>query len=176
MFNEPSLTGLSEDLSHSLESELAPRTASTTNIPASTGTRTFEIPTPRTFLEEQSCLGNSGFSTIPEFETSKTDLYFLEEDGNTPTESGASLGMASLSARTRAAAKYLRSHSPITPISKDTNVDLNLNSILEGKTRKICARMFFKTLVLKSHGMVVLCTKLKRKGFRENEEEWRIRI
>ncbi|XP_039002992.1 sister chromatid cohesion 1 protein 3-like [Hibiscus syriacus] len=139
---------------HSLESELAPRTASTTNIPASTGILVPEIPTPMTFLEEQSCLGNSGFSTIPEFGTSKTDLYFLEEDSHTPTESGASQGVGSLSTRTRAVAKYLRSHSPITPISEDGNVDLSLSKVLEGKTRKISARMFFETLVLKSYGMV----------------------
>ncbi|GMI74120.1 SISTER CHROMATID COHESION 1 PROTEIN 3 [Hibiscus trionum] len=139
---------------HSLESELAPRTASTTNIPASTGTRASEIPTPRTFLEDQSCLGNSGFSTIPEFGTSEADLYFLEEDGNTPTESGASQGLGSLSARTRAVAKYLRSYSPITPTSEDGHFDLSLNKILEGKTRKICARMFYETLELKSYGMV----------------------
>ncbi|KAE8696820.1 30S ribosomal protein 2 [Hibiscus syriacus] len=139
---------------HSLESELAPRTASTTNIPPSTGTHASEIPTPMTFLEQQSCLGNSGFSTIPEFRTSESDLYFLEEDSHTPTESGASQGVGSLSARTRAVAKYLRCHSPITPISEDGNVDLSLSKILEGKTRKICARMFFETLVLKSYGIV----------------------
>ncbi|KAK8630350.1 hypothetical protein V6N13_079148 [Hibiscus sabdariffa] len=139
---------------HSLESDLAPRTASTTNIPASTGTRASEVPTPRTFLEEQSGLGSSGFSTIPEFGTSEADLYFLEEDGNTPTESGADQGVGSLSARTRAVAKYLKSHSPITPISEDGHFDLSLNKILEGKTRKICARMFYETLELKSYGMV----------------------
>ncbi|KAK8506491.1 hypothetical protein V6N12_034219 [Hibiscus sabdariffa] len=139
---------------HSLESDLAPRTASTTNIPASTGTRASEIPTPRTFLEEQSNLGSSGFSTIPEFGTSEADLFFLEEDGNTPTESGAGQGVGSLSARTRAVAKYLKSHSPITPISEDGHFDLSLNKILEGKTRKICARMFYETLELKSYGMV----------------------
>ncbi|KAG4186180.1 hypothetical protein ERO13_A08G026800v2 [Gossypium hirsutum] len=140
----------------SLESELAPTagTASTTNFAASTATRWSDIDTPRTFMEEQSCLGNSGFSTIPEFETSETDLYFLEEDANTPTESAASQGVGSLSARTRAVAKYLKSHSPITPISEDGHIDLSLNKILEGKTRKICARMFFETVVLKSYRMI----------------------
>ncbi|KAG8485071.1 hypothetical protein CXB51_021204 [Gossypium anomalum] len=140
----------------SLESELAPTagTASTTNFAASTATRWSDNDTPRTFMEEQSCLGNSGFSTIPEFETSETDLYFLEEDANTPTESAASQGVGSLSARTRAVAKYLKSHSPITPISEDGHIDLSLNKILEGKTRKICARMFFETVVLKSYGMI----------------------
>ncbi|PPD74266.1 hypothetical protein GOBAR_DD28813 [Gossypium barbadense] len=164
----------------SLESEWAPTagTASTTNFAASTATRWSDIDTPRTFMEEQSCLGNSGFSTIPEFETSETfsilvhlacldgvlpknirivlqDLYFLEEDANTPTESAASQGVGSLSARTRAVAKYLKSHSPITPIPEDGHIDLSLNKILEGKTRKICARMFFETVVvLKSYGMI----------------------
>ncbi|KAK8506490.1 hypothetical protein V6N12_034219 [Hibiscus sabdariffa] len=69
-------------------------------------------------------------------------------------ESGAGQGVGSLSARTRAVAKYLKSHSPITPISEDGHFDLSLNKILEGKTRKICARMFYETLELKSYGMV----------------------
>ncbi|KAE8702034.1 Cohesin subunit rad21, putative isoform 2 [Hibiscus syriacus] len=148
---------------HSLESELAPRTASTTNIPASTGILVPEIPTPMTFLEEQSCLGNSGFSTIPEFGTSKTgwDPY-LREQGSFSLPSTCPFPQIELFSLEnsghvnfcRAVAKYLRSHSPITPISEDGNVDLSLSKVLEGKTRKISARMFFETLVLKSYGMV----------------------
>lgn len=47
----------------------------------------------------------------------------------------------------RAMAQYLRRHSPINPISEGLSEDLSLNKTLEGKTRKICARMFFETLV-----------------------------
>lgn len=43
----------------------------------------------------------------------------------------------------RAVAQYLKSQSP-----KDLSSDLNLNKILEGKRRKLCARMFFETLVI----------------------------
>nr|GMD52187.1 sister chromatid cohesion 1 protein 3 [Ipomoea batatas] len=32
--------------------------------------------------------------------------------------------------------------------------DLSLNTVLEGKSRKICARMFFETLVLKNCGLI----------------------
>ena len=47
----------------------------------------------------------------------------------------------------RAVAQYLQNHSPINPISEDPSMELSLNKILEGKTRKIAARMFFETLV-----------------------------
>ncbi|XVE76677.1 hypothetical protein DITRI_Ditri13aG0000800 [Diplodiscus trichospermus] len=141
---------------YSLASELDPKAGevSTPDIAASTATHGSDVHTPRTSLEEQSCLGNTGFSAIPELGSSEADLYFLEEDGNTPTESPASQGVNSLTARTRAVAKYLQSHSPIAPLSGDAHGDLSLNKILEGKTRKICARMFFETLVLKSYELV----------------------
>ncbi|EOX96748.1 Cohesin subunit rad21, putative isoform 1 [Theobroma cacao] len=141
---------------NSLQSELAPKAGatSTPDIATFSGTHGSGIDTPMTLLEEQSHLENTGFSAIPEFGSSEADLYFLEEDGNTPTESQGSQGVGSLSVRTRAVAKYLKKQSPITPISEDLHRDLSLNKILEGKTRKICARMFFETLVLKSYGLV----------------------
>lgn len=43
----------------------------------------------------------------------------------------------------RAVAQYLKSQSP-----EDLSSDLSLNKILEGKRRKLCARMFFETLVI----------------------------
>ena len=62
---------------NSLESELAPKAgaASTPNIAASTGAHGSEIHTPRTLLEEQSCLGNTGFSAIPEFGSSEAVCF-----------------------------------------------------------------------------------------------------
>ncbi|XP_072962041.1 sister chromatid cohesion 1 protein 3-like [Typha angustifolia] len=80
------------------------------------------------------------------------DLNFLEAS-NTSFGSEA-LEVGNLSARTRAVAQYLKEHSPSTPSSKDQSGTISLNRILEGKTRKQCARMFFETLVLKSYGLV----------------------
>ncbi|OIV89632.1 hypothetical protein TanjilG_14158 [Lupinus angustifolius] len=68
------------------------------------------------------------------------DLCFLETDTNTPSS--------------RAVAQYLKNHSPITPIMEEPAEDLSLNKILQGKTRKLSARMFFEVLVLKNHGLV----------------------
>ncbi|XAR62347.1 hypothetical protein NMG60_11017074 [Bertholletia excelsa] len=51
-------------------------------------------------------------------------------------------------------AEYLKEKSVITPISEDLSGELILNKILEGKKRKVCARMFFETLVLKCYGAV----------------------
>ncbi|GKV46849.1 hypothetical protein SLEP1_g53810 [Rubroshorea leprosula] len=96
-----------------------------------------------------------GLSDIPEMLRSAeaNDLYFLEDDKNSPTEFQASHGVDSLSVRTRAVAQYLK-QSPITAISENSSGDLSLNKILEGKTRKLCARMFYETLVLKSYGVI----------------------
>ncbi|KAK7268160.1 hypothetical protein RIF29_20847 [Crotalaria pallida] len=52
-----------------------------------------------------------------------------------------------------AVAQYLKRHSPITPIMEEPAKDLNLKKILEGKTRKLSARMFFEVLVLKNHAL-----------------------
>lgn len=48
----------------------------------------------------------------------------------------------------RAVAQYLKKQSPITPISENSSEDLSLNKLLKGKTRKLCARLFFETLVI----------------------------
>lgn len=47
----------------------------------------------------------------------------------------------------RAVAQYLQNRSPTNPNSEDPYTDLSLKKILEGKTKKIAARMFFETLV-----------------------------
>ncbi|XP_057991691.1 sister chromatid cohesion 1 protein 3 isoform X2 [Hevea brasiliensis] len=147
----------------SLESEKFPwagtstgtKTSPTPDVAASTGTYTTELETPRTFLEEQFDMGHTGLSDIPEsFNTAETeDLHFLEAD-NSPAGSQGTQGQYSLSVRTRAVAQYLKGFSPTTPVSEDYSGDLSLNKILQGKTRKLCARMFFETLVLKSYGLI----------------------
>ncbi|OMO69797.1 hypothetical protein CCACVL1_19259 [Corchorus capsularis] len=136
---------------NSSESELAANAGSisTPDTAAFIGTHGSDINKPMTLLEEQSCLKDTGFSAPPE-----ADLFFLEEDVNTPTESLASQGVDSISGRTRALANYLKSQSPTTSFDEYPHGDLSLNKILEGKTRKICARMFFETLVLKSRELV----------------------
>ncbi|XP_050284015.1 sister chromatid cohesion 1 protein 3 [Quercus robur] len=142
-----------DDFTHvTIETELLP----TPDLAASTGTRRSELETPMTFLEERLGLENTALSDIPDLMNSAEldDLYFLEADNNTPTGSQATGIVDSLSVRTRAVAQYLKRHSPIDPISEDLSGDLSLNKILEGKTRKLCARMFFETLVLKSYGLV----------------------
>ncbi|CAL0310809.1 unnamed protein product [Lupinus luteus] len=68
------------------------------------------------------------------------DLCFLEADTNTPSS--------------RAVAQYLKNHSPITPIMEEPAGDLSLKKILQGKTKKLSARMFYEVLVLKNHGLL----------------------
>ncbi|KDP27052.1 hypothetical protein JCGZ_20987 [Jatropha curcas] len=133
----------------SIETEVMP----TPGISASPGTCTTEPETPRTFLEDQFDLGHTGLSDIPESIAETEDLYFLEAD-NTPAGSQGTQSIDSLSVRSRAVAQYLKRHSLSTPLSGDQSRDLSLNKILQGKTRKLCARMFFETLVLKSYGLV----------------------
>ncbi|PRQ54495.1 putative rad21/Rec8-like protein [Rosa chinensis] len=92
----------------------------------------------------------TGPSHNPESMTAEAeDLWFLEADDRTPAGSQGTEGVDSLSVRTRAVAQYLKSQSP-----EDLSSDLSLNKILEGKRRKLCARMFFETLVLKSYDLI----------------------
>ncbi|KAF2293630.1 hypothetical protein GH714_003523 [Hevea brasiliensis] len=126
----------------------------TPDVAASTGTYTTELETPSTFFKEQFDIGHTGLSDIPEsINTAETgDLYFWKL--TIPQLALATQGIDSLSVRTRAVAQYLKGYSPITPVSEDHFGDLSLNKILQGKTRKLCARMFFEILVLKSYGLI----------------------
>ncbi|KAM1263685.1 hypothetical protein TB2_028200 [Malus domestica] len=152
--------------------------ASVPPLEASTGTQILLTPdqtastrfhesvneTPKTMFEEWVGLENTGLSNNPEFNNSaEAGLFFLEADGNTPAGSQATQGIPgsqgtqgvdSLSVRTRAVAQFLKRESSISSISEDVTGDLSLDKILEGKTRKLCARMFYETLVLKTYGLV----------------------
>lgn len=131
------------------------RSLPTPDFSMSAGTFGSDLETPATFMEDQLGVENTGLSDIPELVNSAEELNFLEADDMTPT--GGSPGtqdVSTLSIRTRAVAQYLQNHSPINPISEDPSMELSLNKILEGKTRKIAARMFFETLVLKNYGLV----------------------
>ncbi|KAM1124203.1 hypothetical protein ACFX2B_039152 [Malus domestica] len=115
--------------------------------------------TPKTMFE-----GWLGLSNNPELnDSAEAGPFFLEADGNTPAGSQATQGVPgsqgtqgvdSLSVRTRAVAQFLKRESSITSTSEDVTGDLSLDKILEGKTRKLCARMFYETLVLKTYGLV----------------------
>ncbi|KAJ4777743.1 Double-strand-break repair protein rad21-like protein 1 [Rhynchospora pubera] len=93
----------------------------------------------------------------------REDLNFLEtppsvkakrariEDGNlSPSvlleNDSARREWNSWSARSIGMAKYLREHLDADPKVGDPNRNISLNHILDGKTRKNCARMFFETL------------------------------
>ncbi|KAF5450927.1 hypothetical protein F2P56_031238 [Juglans regia] len=131
------------------------RVLSTPHLAASTGTGGSEKRR-MTFSEEHPSLKNTGLSDIPGLmnSTEADDLYFLEDDNNTPTGSQGTGRIDSLSARTRAVAQYLKRHSPFNASSENLSGDLILNKTLEGRTRKLCARMFFEMLVLKSYELV----------------------
>ncbi|KAJ6354084.1 hypothetical protein OIU76_003004 [Salix suchowensis] len=99
---------------------------------------------------------NTGLSDIPELmKTAEDDVLasILEAD-NTPVGSLGTRDIDSLPVRTRGVAKYLKEHSPIIPLSEESSGDISLAGILQGKTRKLCARMFFETMVLKSYGLI----------------------
>lgn len=99
---------------------------------------------------------NTGLSDIPELMNTAEDddLAKILEADNTPVGSLGTRDIDSLSVRTRGVAKYLKEHSPIIPLSEESSGDISLTSILQGKTRKLCARMFFETMVLKSYGLI----------------------
>nr|XP_009597243.1 sister chromatid cohesion 1 protein 3-like isoform X2 [Nicotiana tomentosiformis] len=130
---------------------------------ASTGRAGSDMETPSTWYGEGLDVENTILSDIPEFDNSAGDLSFLDQDDRTPTgtpevgylsrKQGGTPEFDTLPARTRAVAQFLQWKSPVTPISEETG-DLSLNTIVEGKNRKICARMFFETLVLENCGLV----------------------
>ncbi|CAN4110418.1 unnamed protein product [Withania somnifera] len=128
----------------------------------STGHAGSDMETPSTWFGGELGVEDTVLSDIPEFDNSAGDLSFLEQDDDTPialrgTPSSSKQGVTpefdTLSARTRAVAQYLKGQSPVTPISEETG-DVSLNAILEGKKRRVCARMFYETLVLENCGLV----------------------
>ncbi|PSS24484.1 Sister chromatid cohesion 1 protein [Actinidia chinensis var. chinensis] len=128
----------------------------TPDLAESAGTLGSDMETPATFLGERLGLESTGLSDIPEVMNSAEadDLSFLAFKDYTPTKLQGSEGVETLTGTTRKVAQYLKGKSSVTPISEDLSGDLILNKLLEGKTRKVCARMFFETLVLKSSGFV----------------------
>ncbi|KAH9627054.1 hypothetical protein KSS87_023742 [Heliosperma pusillum] len=136
-----------------------PRFESTVNTQSDHGMFTrstdFDMDTPFMNFEETNDRLNTELSDIPEWRNSREsdDLVFLEQD-NSPSDSQGSRTADTLSVRTRAVAQYLKDHSPLSKVSEGPPEDLCLNAILEGRRRKLCARMFYETLVLKDCGLI----------------------
>ncbi|KAM7262906.1 hypothetical protein ACFE04_000589 [Oxalis oulophora] len=106
--------------------------------------------TPHMSFEEQIRMDKSTLPVTPDLIDSQ-DLNFLEADNNNTTPDAGSEGKKDwLSVRSRAVFLYLQKQCSEAASSSD----LSLNNILQGKSRKLCARMFFDTLVLKSKGLV----------------------
>ncbi|KAK9115400.1 hypothetical protein Syun_022197 [Stephania yunnanensis] len=124
------------------------------DIPASVETNRSDIETPFTHMDGHSVMEETGLPTVQEFSSLNEDLYFLDADNtNTPTGHEGNESHT-LSVRTRAVAQYLKQQSPATEAPKDKIGTLSLNKILEGRTRKQCARMLYETLVLKNYGII----------------------
>ncbi|XP_071936301.1 sister chromatid cohesion 1 protein 3 isoform X2 [Coffea arabica] len=150
-----------------LETTIGTDVQTTPDLAASSGPFGSDMETPATLLGGALGVENTVLSDIPEMLNSAGDLSFLEQDEKTPGGTPRTpesdhltrkqMGTPEfdiLSARTRAVAQYLRRQSSVATNSEELSGILSLNSILEGKTRKISARMFFETLVLKNYALV----------------------
>ncbi|KAF6141845.1 hypothetical protein GIB67_003216 [Kingdonia uniflora] len=111
-----------------------------------------DIETPFTHLEEQPGFDLSDIQELQNSAEAK-ELDFLEVD-NIQSGLEENEEANTLSARTRAVAQYLKNKSPATESSKDQPVNLSLQKILDGKTKKKCARMFYETMVLKTYQVI----------------------
>ncbi|KAL4562034.1 hypothetical protein LXL04_034223 [Taraxacum kok-saghyz] len=144
---------------------------STPDPTSSTGSFSSNMETPVTFSEDHHGFdNNAALFDIPEGDDDDAgELSFIEEDGGSPIslkgtpQSNSTTGkqrsppeIASLQTRTRAVAQYIKekSTSSSTPSTPQNAGSVNLNTILERKTRKVCSRMFYETLVLKSCDLV----------------------
>ncbi|KAK9058171.1 hypothetical protein SSX86_023011 [Deinandra increscens subsp. villosa] len=101
------------------------------------------------FPQSQPGFDNSGgLYDIAEVDDDE-ELAFMEDDEGTPGLMGTP-GGSSLLPRTRCVAKLIKEKSAATPSTSENLGSVSMKSILERKTRKVCSRMFFETLVLKS--------------------------
>ncbi|KAK9674317.1 hypothetical protein RND81_12G225600 [Saponaria officinalis] len=129
-----------------------PRFASTVDTQSDPGlfTRSTDMDMDTPVMPSEGLNENlsAGLSDIPEWINSKDsdELLFLEQDDNSPQDSQGGREGETMSVRTRAVAQYLKNHSPLSKISDGPPDELSLNSILEGRHRKLCARMFYETL------------------------------
>ncbi|KAL0399710.1 UNVERIFIED_CONTAM: Sister chromatid cohesion 1 protein 3 [Sesamum radiatum] len=123
-----------------------------------------ETRTPDTFYRKSLLAEHTTLSSIPELVSSVREQGSLEQSGSSPKGSQGipefslfSDNQRSSRTRTLSVAQYLKDPSFVTPTSgnsEESSGYLNLSKILEGKPRKICARMFNETLALKSKGLI----------------------
>ncbi|KAF6166892.1 hypothetical protein GIB67_020326, partial [Kingdonia uniflora] len=120
----------------------------------------FDQPTPVTnYVETPTTLGSDEVrlrtsdeaEEIPTVEIRDIDLNLMDEVTDPHEEDNQNLD--GWSARTRKVAGYLHKCFVGQKSQKETEA-LNIKPILEGKTRKESARMFYELLVLKSRGFV----------------------
>ncbi|KAJ0810076.1 putative rad21/Rec8-like protein [Helianthus annuus] len=127
-------------------------TSSIGSFPASS-VKSFFSDTDTPFPESHQGFDNSGgLYDIPEVDDAE-EFAFIEDDAGTPSLKGTP-EIGSLLPRTRGVAKLIKEKSAATPSSSENFGPVSMKSILEGKTRKVCSRMFFETLVLKSCDLV----------------------
>ncbi|KAJ4821758.1 hypothetical protein Tsubulata_041290, partial [Turnera subulata] len=100
----------------------------TSNIAVSTRTYGSQMESPRTISEE--------------FGADKGGLLDADELMNSAEADDLQAVRALV--RCLAVAQYLKRHSPVTRNQEESS--LSLDNILQGKTRKLCARMFYETL------------------------------
>ncbi|XP_074557619.1 sister chromatid cohesion 1 protein 3-like [Curcuma longa] len=134
------------DFGKTFDTEILPTVESFTRTEATsyaTGANLFSL--------EEEPLQNS-MPRIPSVLLSvEEDFDFL--DASTQSSGYKENEAGTLSARTRAVAQFFKNQSPPQSRDKEHGV-LSLNDILEGKTRRRCAQLFFKSLVLKTCGFV----------------------
>ncbi|PWA79474.1 rad21/Rec8-like family protein [Artemisia annua] len=153
--------------SHQFETTVETAVGSTPGPTSSIGSLVSEKETPFGFTQSPHGLDYSGgLSDIAEVDD-VGEMPFLEDDEaitaglrgtpDTDYSSGKQRPLpdsGSLLPRTRAVAQYIKEKSSATPSSSEQAGCVSMNSILNGKTRKVCSRMFFETLVLKSCDLV----------------------
>ncbi|KAJ9558351.1 hypothetical protein OSB04_012965 [Centaurea solstitialis] len=144
------------------------------STPDPTSASTYGFSDMETHMEysqsHQGFENSGGLSDIPEVDDAG-ELTFLEDDEGTPTPMRSGAGgtpaadyssgrqrtppeFGSLLARTRAVAQFIKEKSSATVSTPEREGAVSLNSILDGKRRKVCARMFMETLILKSCELV----------------------
>uniref|UniRef100_A0A7N0UV20 Uncharacterized protein n=1 Tax=Kalanchoe fedtschenkoi TaxID=63787 RepID=A0A7N0UV20_KALFE len=147
----PTVSAGSFQLGQEAESTLGPRLFLTPDLASSAETHGTEALA----TSDRHQIEQPTFSDSPELMKSPgtEDLHFLEADSSLSGLQGTH-DVNSLSVRTRAVAKYLKGLSPATLTPADQSATLSLNDILKNKSRKLCARMFYETLVLKSFDLI----------------------
>ncbi|KAK1413349.1 hypothetical protein QVD17_35121 [Tagetes erecta] len=91
--------------------------------------------------------------SLREKRPAELELSMMEDNDGTPSLRGTP-DAGSLLPRTRCVAKLIKEKSAATPSSSECFGSVSMKNMLQGKTRKVCSRMFFETLVLKSCDLI----------------------